>query len=345
MTNAGRALALTLVMGAIAGCGAKPLSATLAAGGHLGAKAAGLVATVETISGGHSPADAGYAVNVPAAQARYQLPNGLTYANGRLYVSDARNNVVTMLADQGGQLFASSFVGNPAVKQDQDGQGAQATFADPQDVATGPEGNLYLVEYHSDAVRSISPDGNVHTLLPPVEKPVMWGPYGIAAASGGTLYVTDLDRKQLVKLARQHDGSYQQTVLYRAKTDADPVPMGVAVDEQEHVFWSSGYGLYEMNKDGSNRQQLVSHFPKFAWDLAYRDGHLAVADLTCVLDVDLATRQVTTLAGNNTQACADGVGADASFGNACSITWGEPNTLYVADADNKRICRLTIGQR
>ena len=158
------ALGTTLAL-ALVGCGAKPLvHAVTPMAAHLGARAiawppANMTATVETISGGHAETDGGYAVDVPAAQARYALPNGVAYANGKLYVSDARNNVITTIADREGQLFASSFVGSPHPDHDQDGTGAQALFTDPQDLEAGPDGNLYLVEYHSDMVRAISPAG------------------------------------------------------------------------------------------------------------------------------------------------------------------------------------------
>lgn len=342
------ALGLALSASLLAACGKAPLVANALSASHLAARGlawppASMTASVETIAGGHSHADGGYVVDVPAAQARYNLPNGIAYANGRVYVSDARNNVITTLADRGGALFASSFVGTPNPPQDQDGTGAQATFTDPQDITATADGTLVLVEYHSDRVRAISPSGTSTTLVKATgQHPTMWGPYGIAAGASGTLYVSDLDRKQVVKLTRATNGNWSQTVLYRAKTDADPVPMGLTVDEHENVYWSSGYGLMAMDSNGKGLHTLVQRLPNFAWDLAYQNGHLAIAACTYVLDVNLANNQVQILAGQPKMGGDDGVGARASFASAASICFGEPDTLYVADGDNRRICRLTF---
>jgi hypothetical protein len=347
----GLAMGLTLGMLNVAGCGVAPLMHVSAPSDHVAAKSVSWpptswVATVETISGGHSPADGGNVVNVPAAQARYSLPNGLTFANHRLYVSDARNNVVTVLANQNGALFASEFAGSANPAHDQDGTGKQAQFIDPQDITAASDGTLYLVEYHGASIRSIRDSkagGVVKTVVAPTQHPVLGGPYGIAVGKSGTIYVSDLDRKQVVKVSKGADDRVQQTVIYKAKTDADPVPMCLTVDEQENVYFSSGFGLYSMTATGQNLLKVVEHFPKFAWDLAYANHHIVVADMTYVLDVDLATHKVQTLAGNGTMGGDDGVGDKATFGNAASICFGEAGSLYVADGENHRICRLAFN--
>ena len=329
-------LAVGLAAACLVGCGKVPMAQAPDVALRLAAHALG-PATVATISGGHAHADGGYVVDVPAAQARYSLPNGIAYAQGRVYVSDARNNVVTVLADRAGTLFASSFAGAPNPAQDQDGTGAKALFMDPQDLAAGPGGTLFLVEYHTDCIRSLSPQAVSRTILASSgPHPTIWGPYGIAVGPTGALYVSDLDHKQIVQLEGGH-----LKVLYRAQTARDPVPMGLTVDDHGTVYFSGGYGLYKL-VPGGYPEELVHRLPNFAWDLAYAAGHLAIAASTYVVDVDVATKAVTTLAGQPTQGGADGVGAAASFGNAASICFGEPGTLYVADGENRRICRLTL---
>src|ERR1035437_7534066 len=115
--NIGKSLALSLGVSLLSSCGVAPLAHFAAPNTHIGAKSTSwppvsLTATVETISGGHSHADVGNVANVPAAQARYNLPNGIAFFNDLLYVSDARNNVITVLSNQNGTLFASEFAGS-----------------------------------------------------------------------------------------------------------------------------------------------------------------------------------------------------------------------------------------
>jgi hypothetical protein len=61
-----------------------------------------------------------------------------------------------------------------------------------------------------------------------------------------------------------------------------------------------------------------------------------------VFDLNLATKQVFTMAGSGKIGADDGPGPQASFDNAASICFGEPGVLYVADSGNHRICKLTF---
>ena len=88
---------------------------------------------------------------------------------------------------------------------------------------------------------------------------------------------------------------------------------------------------------------MIERLPELAWDLEWANGHLVIAAVRRVLDVDLASKAVRSLAGGPTVGAADGVGEAARFANAASICFGEPGALYVADSANHRICRLTFG--
>lgn len=65
-----------------------------------------------------------------------------------------------------------------------DGNLADALFADPEDAANDNNGNLYVADTGNDAIRKITPEGQVYTLarLP--------GPEGIEITTDGKLYVT-----------------------------------------------------------------------------------------------------------------------------------------------------------
>jgi len=353
--QSGPVLALMAASLLLASCGQTPLgrAAASASGAAQAQRAkswppANPTATVETISGGHDESSAGFVVNVPAAEARYRLPNGITFADHTLYVSHARNNVITAISREARGLFAREFAGDPMASGDQDGVGRDARFTDPQDLATMPDGSLALVEYHGHSVRALKPTaagGVATTVVPPSDEPVILGPYGVAAGKSGAIYVSDLDKKRVVKITRGRRGEPIQTVLYQAEYEDDPVPLCLTVDDQENVYFGSYYTIYKMTSTGADLQVASEKLPKLAWDLAYANGHLAVAACTYVLDVDLATKKFVKLAGDGNQGGQDGVGAQARFTNAASICFGEPGELFVADSANHRICRLTFGGR
>ena len=60
--------------------------------------------------------------------------------------------------------------------------------------------------------------------------------------------------------------------------------------------------------------------------------------------IDLATTQVTTLAGSGDAAFADGTGANASFYYSMGLTLSsDGGTLFVADSKNERIRAVGTG--
>jgi len=162
-----------------------------------------------TLDGGVSwlagSGEAGYA-DGPADQAQFSTAWGITVApDGTLYVADTGNCAVRVITSDG---TVSTLAGGPGEGYD-DGVGAKARFYYPTDVAVDEAGNVYVVEswdilsanVGNNAVRMVTPDGQVTTLAGSKEPGFMDGPapeaifahpMGIAISQDGSaLYVAD----------------------------------------------------------------------------------------------------------------------------------------------------------
>ncbi|MFH1171434.1 MAG: FG-GAP-like repeat-containing protein [bacterium] len=108
-------------------------------------------------------------------------------ANGNLYIADTfdhairkvdANGIISTLA--GGRYGAA------------DGTGSSAQFAQPRGVAVDAAGNVYVADAGNDAVRTITPQGAVATLV----SSGLHAPYGVAVA-GNTVFVLDTGNNAL----------------------------------------------------------------------------------------------------------------------------------------------------
>jgi RHS repeat-associated protein len=119
----------------------------------------------------------------PAIQAQIWDPGGIALGlDGSLYIADAGNNrvrrigadgIIATVAGNGLQLFGGD--GGPAT---------QAELNDPERVALGPDGSLYIADKGNARVRRVSPAGIITTFAGD-------GVGGIALGPDGGLYIAD----------------------------------------------------------------------------------------------------------------------------------------------------------
>ena len=143
------------------------------------------------------------------ALASFNYPNGLSVApDGIIYVAEFFNHrirkvtpggVVTTLAGSGSATFAN-------------GIGSEASFALPQGVAVGPDGNIYVADKGNHLIRKVTPGGVVTTLAGSTQtqfgdNPDGTGsaasfnfPLGIAVSADGIIYVADYGNNLIRKV-------------------------------------------------------------------------------------------------------------------------------------------------
>jgi len=272
--------------------------------------------TVTTFAG---VASQGGSTDGAGSVARFNGPTGLAIdAAGNLYVADSGNHTVRKITAGGLVTTLAGLAGNSGSV---DGSAAVARFNIPQAVAVDSSGNLFVADAGNHTVRKIAPDGTVSTLA------------GLAGSSG----------------SNEGTGSAARF----------NVPIGVAVDSS-HAIYVSDSGNQTVRKvtpdgvvttvaglagnagstDASGSAARFYYPSGIALDAS---GTLYVSDSwNHALRKVVPGGLVSTWAGLPEHAgTADGSGSSARFHLACDLTVDALGNLYVADAANNLIRKVT----
>lgn len=164
---------------------------------------------VTTVAGDRIP---GYA-DGPGESARFEGPAGLAVdASGDLFVADSRNNRIRRIDPSG---LVSTFAGS-GEPNERDGAGIQAAFDEPDGLAIGPGGDLFVTDFGGSRIRRVTPDGQVSTVagggafsgigggsfLDGVGTTARFSfPKGLAADDDGNLFVADSGNNRIRAIA------------------------------------------------------------------------------------------------------------------------------------------------
>jgi iron(III) transport system ATP-binding protein len=121
---------------------------------------------------------------------QFQRPSGLAWRDGRLYVADAMNNRIQVFSGEG------RFLGTLA------GPDGPPPLRFPYDIAFGPDGALYVVEYDACRLTKLSPDGQVLGRYgsPGTGEGQLYTPWGLAVGPDLRVYIADAGNRRIVEL-------------------------------------------------------------------------------------------------------------------------------------------------
>ena len=199
-----------------------------------------------------------------------------------------------------------------------DGTGSTAAFNAPYGIAMDRSGHLYVGDYNNHRIRKITPAGVVSTLAGSGATGFNDGtgggatfhlPSGVALDSSGNVYVADYNNHLIRKVSpagvvtRLAGAGTYGNVNGSAATAKFDSPYGVAVDTSGNVYVA----------DESNHQ---------------------IRKIT-------PEGMVSTLAGMGAVGFEDGTGISAKFNYPSGVALDTNGNLYVADASNNRIRKIT----
>ena len=217
----------------------------------------------------------------------------------------ALQGIVTTLAGSGTQGFAN-------------GSGAAAQFNLPFGVAVDSSGTVYVADYGNHRIRQMTSAGVVTTLAGSGTAGFadctgaaaqFSNPRGVAVDSSGTVYVADAGNHRIRKISSA--GVVTTLAGSGIQGFADGTgsaarfynPSDVAVDSSGTVYVADA---------GNHRIRKIS-----------------------------STGVVTTLAGSGTRGFANGTGSATQFDNPYGVAVDSAGTVYVADAGNHRIRKIS----
>ncbi|MBW4618466.1 MAG: SMP-30/gluconolactonase/LRE family protein [Cyanosarcina radialis HA8281-LM2] len=290
-------------------------------------------------------------------------PSGMT-----LYVADDSNHRIRAINLATSQVTTVAGDGTPGFR---DGPGSQARFFVPRGVAVNPSGTtLYVADHGNHRIRTINlANSEVTTLAGEGIGSFRNGaglqawfssPNGVAIdPSGTTLYVADggnfrirtinLQTSEVTTLAGEGNLGFRDGP---AATAWFGLPTGVAIDPSGTTVYVADFGNQRIRAINLQTSQVTT----LAGDgnLGFQDGLAATARFRYPIDlavnpsgttvyvadfgnfriraINLATSEVTTLAGDSNLGFQDGPAATAQFANPYGIAVNPSGTtVYVPD--------------
>jgi sugar lactone lactonase YvrE len=139
------------------------------------------------------------ATDASGNSARFNGPIGLALdSQGNLFVSDSNNHLIRKITPA---RDVTTFAGSQLENGFADGDGHNAKFFQPAELAFDAHGNLYVADSMNHAIRRISADGKVSTVAGFTKTPGaddgdnqrarFYNPYGVAVLPSGQLAISD----------------------------------------------------------------------------------------------------------------------------------------------------------
>jgi sugar lactone lactonase YvrE len=241
-----------------------------------------------------------------------------------------------------------------------DGDRNTARFDNPVTITRGGDGNLYVADFNNDLVRQVDSEGNVTTI---VEQADFQRPFAIVAASPTLLYVQTDDND-----GREH--SLETGTIWKVDLALGTTtvvirnvgrPRGLAMlpdgrlllsDSEHHVLRvleprTGALTILAGALDVPGYVDATGMGARFnkPYGVAVRpDGKVLVADygnhLIRIVDM---TGEVRTYAGNVVPGWKDGPREMSQFRAPQDVAIDGAGNLYVSDADNFVIRRITVA--
>jgi serine/threonine protein kinase, bacterial len=324
--------------------------------------------TVSTLAGNGS---AGFADGQGTA-AQFRFPAGLAIdSSDTLYVADRTNHSIRKVTPSGAVTtwagtFATGFV---------DGQGNDARFYTPFDVAVAKDNTVYVVDSWNNAIRKISPSGYVTTLAGSGTAGYADGTGAAAQFNGpngivvddttGNVYVADFNNRRIRKITPSGEvttfagSGTAGSVDGPATTAQFRGPTGIDIDETGALYVADVSNNQIRKITASGYVSTVAGASSLG---AYVDGDALSARFNAPYDVVIGDEgvlyvadrnnfriraiarngEVSTVAGAGTNGGANGSRTTAQFSHPISLALDSSKILYISDFEGHRIRKIQL---
>jgi hypothetical protein len=282
----------------------------------------GLVTTIAGLAGVKGSADG------TGTNASFYLPTGIAAdSNGNLYVADEFNDTIRKITPVGTNWVVSTLAGQAGMAGLIDAVGTNAEFATPAAVAVDGAGNVYVADTADDVIREIGPAGLVGTIAGQPHHPgsadgtnntaQFYMPFGISVDTATNLYVTDGINETIRKLVPVGTNWVVSTIAGQVTNagSADGTGTNAQFNGPAGIVVSRGTNLFVADDNNNTIRKLT--LTGTNWD-------------------------VSTLAGLvGVYGDADGATNNARFHSPIGVTVDGAGNVYVADANNNEIRKIT----
>lgn len=306
-------------------------------------------------------------VNGTATTAKFNWPMGIAIdTEGTIFVVDSANYVIRKITSAGVvSTFAGSGIGGFA-----DGIASVAQFNGIDGLAVDTAGNVYVADTNNHRIRKISAAGVVSTLAGSTQGYANGtgtaarfnNPSGVAVDAAGNVFVTDTFNYRIRKITPAGvvstlAGSGIAGFANGSGTAAQfNKTYGIAVNDTGSIFVADALNHRVRKITASG---VVTTFAGSVYGYANGNGTAAkfsypygitvdATDNVYVTDAeDNRIRKITiagmvsTLAGSGIGGFADGIGTTAQFINPCGVTVDAVGSVFISDATNHRIRKIT----
>lgn len=317
-----------------------------------------------TITAYNSSGSSSYVVNLTIKASPIQAPL-ITYITPQVYIVNTAITPLTPTNTGGpvpanvyGQVNTFAGSGTPGKA---DGTGKAASFTSPAGITFDGAGNLYVAD-GSGHIRKITPAAVVTTV-----NNYTGIASGLAIDATGNIYIADIGNNEIEKLGTNGALSVLAgnpsfgAVNGTGAAASFHAPVALAIDASGNIFVAdqlnnlirevtpagvvttfAGSGT-RAETDGTGTAASFNYPSGIAIDAS---GNIYVADAggNTIRKISPAG-MVSTLAGNGSAGSADGIGAGASFNGPEGLTFDAIGNLFVADAGNNMVRKISpLGQ-
>jgi sugar lactone lactonase YvrE len=297
-------------------------------------------------------------------QARFADPFGVAVDQaGNIYVADAgESNRIRKITPEG---LVSTLAGG-AAEGFKDGPGTAAAFNTPSALAIDDKGNLYVADTANNAIRKVTPEGAVTTLAGdgaagyrdgPARSARFNAPCGVAIDRQGNVYVADTynDRIRQITpngevktLAGGNAPGYRDGPATSALFDTPCAVLATTGDEL--LVADTGNNLVRRIKPDGQVTTLTINMPGVvgAGELSRpmglaqtHDGFIYVTENGRGRIVQISPDGTARVIAGSLRGFGNGDGASARFNSPAGIAIDRHGALYVADAANYLVRKLT----